>query len=139
MITSRITRARHTLAILAHTMGDWQREFVIDARFNERIPTGATFGAGENETPEVDHRKSVKDGFESVVRPALLKGNVLLVSHYYTMKVLFEYLAIKHGLSLSKLWGGTEHIPNAISFIYDVNNPFGSVIVLNDETRVPKY
>lgn len=139
MISSRITRARHTLAILAHTIGDWQREFILDNRFNERIPTNATFGPGEEETPEVDHRTTVKDGFESVVRPALAQGNVLLVSHYYTMKVLFEHLAVKYGLSLSKLWGGTDHIPNAIPFIYDITDPFGKVVVLNDETRVPSY
>lgn len=135
MYCSGMLRARHTLAILAHTLDDWRREFLVDERFNEKIPTESIFAAGERETPENEHHDRVVEGYEIMILPSLKSGqNVLLVSHYYTMKVLFKHL----GVRLDKLWGSADHIPNAVPFIWDLDQP-ERMIVLNDETRVPSY
>lgn len=135
MITSGITRARHTLSILAHTMGDWKREFIVDARFNERIAPGKEHGPNEREALPHEHATRVMDGFSELVLPMLERNeNVLLVSHYYTMQVLFKNI----GVNKDTLWGHGEHIPNAVPFIWDRDQPH-KMIVLNDETRVPKY
>ncbi len=140
MICSNITRARQTLAVTAHTIGDWKRDFVVDDRFNERIAPHAIHGPNEGESSAETHSARVIDGYRMLVQPALeRKENVLLVTHYYTMQALFHHLSKVTGLSLQRMWGRAEHIPNAVPFIIDVSDPFGNAIVLNDETRVPKY
>jgi broad specificity phosphatase PhoE len=141
MITSGIVRARHTLSIIAHTLENWHREFIVDERFNERIPAGGLHGPSEGpklgEQPETKqmHLERVSAGFAELVQPVLeQRKSLLLVSHYYTMQVLIRHL----GVNRDRLWGGGDHIPNGVPFIWNPDQP-EKIVVLNDETRVPKY
>ena len=134
MITSELTRSRHTLSIIAHTVQDWQREFIVDGRFNERASADMTKGPLERESTKEEHFGKVEDGLHHLVLPHLEKQNILLVSHYYTMQAIFKVL----GVNRSRMWGHGDHIPNSIPYIWDPREP-EKMLVLNDETRVPKY
>jgi hypothetical protein len=49
-----------------------------------------------------------------LILPALAKGNVLCVTHYFTMQRIFDFLHIKR----HEFWCEGRHIPNAIPFVY---------------------
>lgn len=134
MYVSEITRARHTLAIIAHATRDWQREFVVHPGLNERIDPEYIHDQNDRISQPFEHKKAVESVLKKEIIPSLDDGHVLVVSHYHTMEVLFRAL----GVRLDRLWGVGHHIPNAVPFIWDPDEP-DRMVVLNDETRIPRY
>ena len=129
MISSNMTRARQTMAITAHITGDWQRSFLIDPNLNER---DATPGYSNDRQLQEEHRHTVAvtEAFYRIISLSQ-EGNLLVVSHHYTMEVLANILNIKVPLTTE----GETYFPNAIPFIFDTLD--GSLIVLGDNTKTP--
>ena len=128
MISSDMTRARQTMAIIAHITGDWQRDFIVEPKLDER-----------NSDPNVNyyyermvHKRQVKNAWNNVILPALKTGNTLVVTHHYTMEELFELAGFAN-----RLWSSEDvpRIPNAVAYIYDTQTK--DLTILNDETKTP--
>lgn len=124
VITTEATRARHTATTIMQAMGDWKRHYIMDERLNEwglEIPPEDYWDKRENQDL---FRAKVNEWYEETI-VGINNTNlcVLIVSHYYTMSVLFERFRIELGLIEgsydldSKDDGPT--IPNAIPFFYD--------------------
>jgi broad specificity phosphatase PhoE len=129
MVSSNLTRARQTMAIIAHIVDDWKRPFTIIEGFNER-----------NENPKMDyrqlefetlyHRETVKKTYDYFIPNLLKDGNVMLVSHHYTMEILFKHLE----LPMPEV-NGAARIPNSVPFIVDLETK--EIVALNDATKTP--
>lgn len=111
IITSELTRSRQTAVIIMQVMNDWQRQYHPVGLFNEYqwIP---------NDTLS-EHAKRVAEGMSAYVEPVLSKGNVLCVTHHYTMQAMFDYLSINR----SSLLAGGEVCPNGVPFFYHIGRP----------------
>lgn len=134
MISSGMTRARHTMCVVAQRIQNWQREFINDTRLNEMSLSGHVRDPRDRIESQDDHRRRVIDVFNNLIWPSLQDGDTLCVSHYYTMSVLFTCL----NLNPDHIWGNGEHIPNAVPFVYDTDRP-GRIEAHNDEESVPQY
>lgn len=111
VITSGLTRARQTAAIIMQIMNDWQRQYESDDRLNE-----LDFEGGEIQR---DHTNRVVAAMAETVMPMLETGNVLCVTHHFTMQVIFDYLNIdrKHVIAEGAI------CPNAVPFFYHPKYP----------------
>lgn len=125
VICSEATRARQTATTVMQSMGDWQRHYIQDARLNEwGLEADASVWPGE-ETEEQFHAK-VTEFFEEVIVPRWnSKTNWLIVSHHFTMSVLFENIRRFRGEDVNlpplmdRLMERKESIPNAVPFYLD--------------------
>jgi broad specificity phosphatase PhoE len=104
---SALTRARHTLTTMLQQMGDWQRRPDVYKGLNERFP----------EADAAEHKKRVEAAFEQFMA-SWTEGDALLVTHYYTMQVIFEWL----GFDLQDILEDGWQIPNASVFVYDLDS-----------------
>ena len=124
VITTEATRARHTATTIMQALGDWKRHYIQDERLNEwglLIPPEDYW---EKREPQDAFRLKVNDWYdETIVGISHTNLCVLIVSHYYTMSVLFERFRIELGL-IEGSYDLDDHkvgpmIPNAIPFYYD--------------------
>ncbi len=124
VITTEATRARHTSTTSMQAMGDWKRHYIKDERLNEwglSIPPEEYW---ENREPQDEFRAKVNEWYdETIVGISNTNLCVLVVSHYYTMSVLFERFRIDLGLLDGPIDLDSHEegpvIPNAIPFYYD--------------------
>lgn len=134
MVSSTLTRARQTMAIMAHVTGDWQRRFVLDRRFDER-DMNPVYNAEQKKHVEYLHIQDVTEAYNETVLPLLDEGNVLLVTHHYTMEVLFPILGIEMPMLLVD--GNMEpRIPNAVPYVLDMSTR--ELIVIDDFNKTPR-
>jgi phosphohistidine phosphatase SixA len=110
-ISSTMTRACQTLVTimeqfpgLAH-----QRIHVTDVRLDEC----------RRKSVSEDHKIGVYAAMNDLIMPALAEGNVLCVTHYFTMQRIFDFLHIKR----HEFWCEGRHIPNAMPLVYDQTSP----------------
>ena len=106
-ISSKMTRACQTLVTIMEQFDGLahQRVHITDERLNE----------SRNARAAEDHRVGVYAAMNDLIMPALAKGNVLCVTHYFTMQRIFDFLHIKR----HEFWCEGKHIPNAMPFVYD--------------------
>jgi hypothetical protein len=72
----------------------------------------------------------IKEAFDQLLC-GWTTGNLLLVTHYYVMQVLFsELVSIPRNIASESGY----HVPNAVPFVWDSNNP--TTISLLDLSRV---
>jgi broad specificity phosphatase PhoE len=122
VITSGLTRARQTATTLMQTMDDWQRHYVVEPRLNEWAKAGHIHDPGIEVVSRDEFRNRVVNAYRETVLPLINTGNVLVVSHFYVMEVIFELIGFgNYGdeitNSLSDDW-----IPNAVPYIYQPGN-----------------
>lgn len=129
MVSSDLTRARQTMAIIAHIINDWQREFINLPNFNERNEN-SDMSQRQLEFETLYHRETVKKAYDYYIPNMLNDGNVMLVSHHYTMEVLFKHLELP-----MPAVNGAARIPNSVPFIIDLETK--EIIALNDATKTP--
>jgi broad specificity phosphatase PhoE len=115
-IASEMTRACQTLITIMEQFDGkaHERIHVTDKRLNEC----------RSRSVSEDHKDEVYRTMNDVILPAMQKGNVLCVTHYFTMQRIFEFLNINR----NNFWCHGEHIPNAIPFVYDEDRPHNWVI-----------
>lgn len=116
--SSDLTRARHTTSLILHEIG-WQRKWFNSPDLNEVN--------SESDKPRV--RKIFRE-----LRTAFtqLEGNMLIVSHYHTMQVLFDELT---GADRELVGShGGRHVGNAAVFVWNPEEP--KRIELLDLTRL---
>lgn len=111
VISSEMTRACETMVTIMSQFGGkaCRREYITDKRLNEC----------RNIEAEPVHREGVWTTMEKVIMPALKEGNVLCVTHYFTMQRIFDFLEIDR----SQIWCDGKHIPNACPFVYNTATP----------------
>ena len=106
VISSKMTRSCETMVTIMSQFGDkHQRDYITDKRFNEC----------RNKDAEQDHKVGVYSAMTEIVAPALLEGDVLCVTHYFTMQRIFDFIKINRG----QFWCEGKHIPNAMPFVYN--------------------
>lgn len=115
--SSDLTRARHTCTMILHEIG-WQRKWFNTPELNEV----------NNKSDEPRVRKIFR---ELRAAFAQLEGNMLIVSHYHTMQVLFDELTGADRSLVASHEG--RHVGNAAVFTWDPNDPMR--IDLLDTTR----
>ena len=110
-ISSQMTRACQTLVTIMEQFDSnvHQRAHVTDKRLNE----------SRNKAAEQSHKVDVYAAMHDLVMPALEKGNVLCVTHYFTMQRIFDFLHIKS----HEFWCKGRHIPNAMPSVYEPTAP----------------
>ncbi len=110
-ISSKMTRACQTLVTIMEQFDGLahQREHITDKRLSESRSVHV----------EEEHRVGVYAAMNDLIMPALAKGNVLCVTHYFTMQRIFDFLHIKR----HEFWCEGKHIPNAIPFVYEETSP----------------
>ena len=121
VISSEMTRSCETMVtIMSQFDGNaHQREYLTNPHLNE---------CRSREVAD-SHREGVIKVMDKIVMPALDEGNVLCVTHYFTMQVIFDYLEINQPpFRRRNLWCDGKHIPNAIPFVYDQDKPNNWVI-----------
>lgn len=118
LYSSNLTRARHTMASILYEIG-WQRHWVNLPSLNEL-----------DNVDNVQQRGRVTDALNNILE-TWNSGNVLIVSHYHTMQVLFDVLNVKpeNRESHSGL-----HVANGQPFAWDPEDP--DHIRLVDMTRL---
>lgn len=112
MYSSNLLRARHTMVTIMHEIG-WQRPWINLPAFNE-----------------VDSPVSTADGlrvrgaFQSIWE-TWTEGNLLIVSHYHTMQVIFDLMEsfgmIESRKSIDSHEGLT--VNNGQPFVWDPEQP----------------
>jgi len=107
VISSEMTRACETMVtIMSQFDGNaCRREYITDKRLNEC----------RNKEAEEKHRTDVYAAMTEIVSPALLEGDVLCVTHYFTMQRIFDFIKINRG----QFWCEGKHIPNAMPMVYN--------------------
>jgi broad specificity phosphatase PhoE len=118
LYSSNLTRARHTMACLLYEVG-WQRHWINLPAFNELA----------NPESELEQAR-VRDGMNNLLH-TWTSGNVLIVSHYHTMQVLFDTLKVPRE-KIESHQG--RHVGNAQPFEWDPQVP--DTIRLLDMTRL---
>lgn len=101
--SSNLTRARHTMAIILHETG-WQRPWLNLPALNE---------LSDPDNPDEEAR--ARGAFHNIFS-AWAEGNMLIVSHYHVMQVIFEYLPVERKNIESH---GGHHISNGKVFMWD--------------------
>jgi broad specificity phosphatase PhoE len=115
--SSNLTRARHTCALILHEIG-WQRTWYNQPDLNEVNC--------EEDKPRVRQAfAAIRQTFDSME-----SGNVLIVSHYHTMQVLFDELTDGNRSQVDSFGG--RHVGNAAVFVW---TPGTKRIELLDLTR----
>lgn len=116
VISSGLTRARHTTSILLQALNDWQRHITIAPELNEWFAGGSYIGEpGQVGEERSRHVERVHDYVETTVLPKIVAGEtILLVAHFYTIEsILWMFgLSLGDGI-LSRTWT----IPNAVPFV----------------------
>ena len=107
MVSSKLNRARHTMACIMHEMGTWKRPWVVEPALDELH--GATF----------ERRQQCRLAFMKIIGAWDRKQNMLVVTHYYTMQNLFEAL----GVNPLRIDGEGKVIRNAVPFVWDSAEP----------------
>lgn len=107
VVCSDLTRARHTTAMILHEIG-WKRKWFNTATLNEVNK--------EDDKPRV--RKMFRE-----LRMAFgqMTGNMLLVSHYHTMQVLFDEITGGDRALVDSYEG--RHVGNAAVFVWNPEEP----------------
>jgi len=119
VVTSGLTRARQTATTLMQTMDDWQRHYVVEPRLNEWVKVGYVHDPSILVQDRKDFIQRVTDAYKEVIAP--LDGNVLVVSHFFVMEVLFELLGFgEYGKIIHQL--PNDWIPNAVPYVYEPGN-----------------
>lgn len=111
VISSEMTRACETMVTIMSQFDGYacRREYITDERFNEC----------RNIESSPVHTAKVNKAMEDIVMPALKDGNVLCVTHYFTMQKIFDFLEIDR----SQIWCDGKHIPNACPYVYNTATP----------------
>lgn len=121
VISSALTRARHTTSILLQALNDWQRKITIAPELNEWFAGGEYIGepgqVGEARSQHIDR---VHDYFETTVLPKIIDGEtILLVAHFYTIEAILWLF----GLNLGKgVLSNTWTIPNAVPIVLTIDD-----------------
>lgn len=117
VITSGLTRARQTATTLMQTMDDWQRHYVVEPRLNEWAKIGHIHDTSILAQDRNDFVQRVQEAFNDVIDPLHKQGNgnILVVSHFYVMEVIFYNI-----LKVKKITNSldSDWIPNAVPYIY---------------------
>jgi len=119
---SKMVRARHTLSLISSEIGCWKTEFP-QTRYNLHMDLN------ENHTwaSPSDHANAVGQFVSRVVNPFLNSHSEAqtlgIVSHYYTMDLLFTQLSKKFGFTRFHIDGYQDYIPNGHVFCWDMNYP----------------
>lgn len=103
--SSNLTRARHTMALVLHETG-WERHWINLPSLNEL-----------NDPDNPDEEARVRGAFHNIFS-AWSEGNMLIVSHYYSMQVIFDYLPVERKNIPSH---GGKHISNGVLFVWDAD------------------
>ena len=128
VISSNMTRARETMVTIMHEFpaDDHIRDYIIDDRLNECRSKSVAF----------EHQKAVSAAMAEVVMPELERGDVLCVTHYHTMQAIFTYLEqTQPPFNRRNIWCEGRHIPNAMPFVYDQDQPNNWVVYNHYFTR----
>jgi len=126
VVSSALTRARQTTALALINMADWQRHYDPDSDLNEC----REFGHPDYQY----HKDRVFRGMDRLMRN-WTTGDALCITHYHTMQNIFDYLSVPRD-NIESHKGKT--IPNAIPFIYDLNDPT-KIIKLDPSLHGPRY
>lgn len=129
MISSDMTRARQTMAIIAHIVDDWKRPFTLLQGMNERNEN-PNMTQVERVSEIISHRHKVISTYDTYMPRLLKSGNVMLVTHHYTMEALFSYLKLP-----VPNCQGEVRIPNAVPYIIDMST--FKITALDDATKTP--
>lgn len=116
VISSGMTRARETMVTIMTEFNadDHIRDYIIDDRLNEC----------RNRSVAEEHQSGVFAVMNEIVMPELQQGNVLCVTHYFTMQAIFNYLeTAQPPFNRRNLWCDGRNIPNAMPFVYDQSRP----------------
>lgn len=124
-VSSDMTRARHTLSSILHQLDDWKRDYIIKSGLNERH-------MGMDGESASSHYKRVVNSLEDVFEQWKY-GNLLIVSHFYTMMAIFKYL----GFDCTKS-PISNNIRNAIPFICDPTLS-NSLKIIDPYDHTPHY
>lgn len=111
-IASTMTRACQSLVTIMEQFPGLthQRMHITDARLDEC----------RRRAVAEEHKGRVYTAMSDLVMPALGKGNVLCVTHYFTMQAIFDFLDIDR----STFWCSGRHIPNAMPLVYEFDEPW---------------
>lgn len=118
VISSDMTRARQTAVTVMQTLGDWKRDYETSETLNEWCWNGRGKEWYKDEDIH-DAKARYEQAYREFVLPVASNENVLIVSHYYTMKSLFNIIKFDGRLdSPVTHFDPFEHagIPNAIPF-----------------------
>lgn len=116
VISSAMTRARETMVtIMSEFPADEHvRDYIIDERLNEC----------RSRSEAEEHQGLVTAAMNDVVMPELLHGDVLCVTHYFTMQAIFNYLEkAQPPFNRRNIWCEGRNIPNAMPFVYNQATP----------------
>ncbi len=103
LYSSNLTRSRHTMAIVLHEVG-WERPWMNLPALNE---------LSDPDNPDEEAR--ARGAFHNIFE-AWKEGDMLIVSHYHVMQVIFEYLPVERK-NIESHQG--RHVGNAVPFIWD--------------------
>lgn len=126
IVSSDLTRARQTTSTILINMGDWERHYEVDSNLNE-------FNQFAGEVLE-EHTDRVYKGMENFMSN-WIAGDAMCVTHHHTMERIFEYFKIPKDVITT--YKGIR-IPNAVPFIYDLNNP-SNIIKLDQYHHIPQF
>lgn len=115
IVSSDLTRARQTTALALINMQDWQRHYEVFPELNE---CRGSDSLKYREIYELDKLR-VFTGMDKLMN-MWINGDALCITHYHTMQNIFDYLQVPR-VSIESNEG--RHVPNAIPFVYDWNDP----------------
>ena len=122
--TSSLTRARQTATTIMHVMDDWKRIYNTDDRLNEWCWMSKEKEKWYEAESSEQFWKRLESYYDEYIGDMWDEDvNLLIVSHYYTMVGLTEF--IKQGCGAENTVGDKldpanhGHIPNAVPFVFD--------------------
>jgi phosphohistidine phosphatase SixA len=120
LYSSNLTRARHTMAVILHETG-WKRPWINLPSLNEM---------SDPDNPEEEAR--VRGAFHNIIN-TWTDGDMLIVSHYHCMQVMFEYLPVERKNIES--YGG-RRVGNGVPFMWDPDPEHEWRITCPDMTQI---
>lgn len=105
--SSDMTRARHTTACILHEIG-WQRKWFNTPELNE-------VNSAQDQPRVRKVFRELRNAFTQ------LEGNMLVVSHYHTMQVLFDEITGGDRALVDSYEG--RHVGNAAVFVWNPEEP----------------
>ncbi len=133
---SELTRTRQSLSNVLHVMDDWMRD---DIQIHEELNENHYWGDSTKDSVSLIQQQKVVEWTQKILNPFMITEeleigsgvvrsivpwrNIGIVSHYFTMRYLFEYFMAKYNFKKSGLPHYGDHIDNGEIYYWSCEEP----------------